>query len=107
MLVLTETQNAWRFKARLQPRSSRNAVVGLHGDALKIKIKAPPVEGAANRMCIRHLAECLDVPRSAVEIVSGRSSRIKTVQVRCDSPADRSSLKQAILALSRRGRTDG
>jgi len=69
------------FKVYIQPRSSKNMIVGLHGDALKIKIKAPPVEGAANKMCIQYMAACLDVPKSCVEITSGHTGRTKQVRV--------------------------
>ena len=69
------------FKVRVQPRSSKNQIVGLHGDALKVKIKAPPVDGAANKMCIEYLAGCLDVPKTCVEIRSGQSGRTKQVRI--------------------------
>ena len=69
------------FKVYVQPRSSQNQVVGCHGDALKVKIKAPPVEGAANKMCIQYMAECLDLPKSCVEIKSGQSGRNKQIRV--------------------------
>ena len=63
------------------PRSSRNEIVGIHSDALRIRIKAPPVEGAANAALVAFLAKTLGVPRSQVEILSGHSSRRKTVLV--------------------------
>jgi uncharacterized protein (TIGR00251 family) len=63
----------------VQPRSSRNRIVGLHGNALKIAIQAPPVDDAANRMCIQFLSDCLDVPRSSIEIIAGHTSRTKRV----------------------------
>ena len=69
------------FRVYVQPRSSINRIVGLHGDALKIKIKAPPVDGAANKMCTRYLADCLNLPKSLVEIRSGKSGRMKQVRV--------------------------
>ena len=69
------------FKVHIQPRSSRNQIIGLQGDALKVKIKAPPVDGAANKMCIQYMADCLDVPKSCVEIISGQTGRIKQVHV--------------------------
>ena len=69
------------FKVYVQPRSSKNQIKGLHGDTLKVKIKAPPVEGAANKMCIQYLAACLDLPKSCVEIKSGQSGRTKQVRV--------------------------
>lgn len=63
------------------PRSSRNEIVGIHGDALRVRVKAPPVEGAANAALVAFLAKTLGVPRSQVEILSGHSSRRKTVLV--------------------------
>lgn len=71
-----------KFKVFVQPRSSKNMIAGLHGDALKIKLTAPPVDGAANNMCIKYLAKCLNVPRSSMEIISGHTSRTKMVLLR-------------------------
>jgi len=88
MLKIDEDRTGLKFTVYVQPRSSRNQVVGLHGDALKVKIKAPPVEGAANKMCIAVLAKVLNVPKSAIEIVSGQTSRTKYVQVRSNKDGD-------------------
>jgi uncharacterized protein (TIGR00251 family) len=66
----------------VQPRSSKNMLAGRHGDALKIKLTAPPVEGAANKMCITFLARCLGLPKSSLEIVSGHAGRTKLILVR-------------------------
>ncbi|HEV2291874.1 MAG TPA: DUF167 family protein [Gemmatimonadales bacterium] len=65
----------------IQPRASRTEVVGLHGDAIKVRLAAPPVDGAANEELVRSLAEALDVPRGAVTLVAGASGRRKQVQV--------------------------
>jgi hypothetical protein len=70
------------IKIYVQPRSSRNRIIGLHGDALKIAIQAPPVDDAANRMCIEFLSKCLNLPRSVFEILSGRTSRTKQILLR-------------------------
>ena len=59
-------------------------MVGYHGDALKIKLTAPPVDGAANKMCIQYLAQCFDVPKKSLEIISGRTSRTKKILLRTD-----------------------
>ena len=88
MLKIDENNSGLKFNIYVQPRSSRNQVVGLHGDALKVKIKAPPVEGAANKMCITVLAKVLNLPKSAIEIVSGQASRTKRVQVRGEKDRD-------------------
>lgn len=72
------------FKVFVQPKSSKNAVVGLHDDALKIKLTAPPVDNAANAMCIKFLAKALSVSKSSVEIIAGHTSRNKQVLLKAD-----------------------
>lgn len=69
------------FRVQLQPRASANRVLGLHGDAVKISLTAPPVEGAANKMCREFLARLLGLPKSQVEQVGGLKSRLKTFAV--------------------------
>lgn len=69
------------FAVRIQPRVSRNEVVGVLGDEIKIRITAPPVDGAANEALCAFLGHLLGVPVRAVEIVSGRSGRRKVVRV--------------------------
>ncbi|MGH7674010.1 MAG: DUF167 domain-containing protein [Gemmatimonadales bacterium] len=66
----------------LIPRARQTAVAGLHGDAIKIRVAARPVDGAANAELLRFLAARLGLPRSAVTIVSGAARRRKTVDVR-------------------------
>jgi len=66
---------------RVQPRASRNAVVGWTGDTLNIRLMAPPVEGAANAACLEFLADLLDLPQSQLEILRGERSRTKVVQI--------------------------
>ena len=70
-----------RFAVRVQPRASRSEIVGLHGDALKIRLAAPPVDGAGNEALVELVASALGVAKRAVRIVSGASSRSKTVEV--------------------------
>jgi uncharacterized protein (TIGR00251 family) len=65
----------------LNPRASRDAIDGLYGDALKIKIKAPPVDGKANAYLLAYLAKALEVPRSSVTLEHGETSREKTIRV--------------------------
>ena len=79
MFAVTEKHEGLVFKIFVQPKASKNTIVGLHDDALKIKLTAPPVEGAANRMCLKFLAKCLMVPPGSLEIISGRSSRTKRI----------------------------
>lgn len=80
-LAAQERNGAVRFELRVQPRASRNEVAGLHGNALKVRVHAPPVEGAANDAVIALLADRLGVPRSAVRVVSGALGRTKLVEV--------------------------
>ncbi|HLW81831.1 MAG TPA: DUF167 domain-containing protein [Candidatus Acidoferrales bacterium] len=69
------------FQVRVQPRSSRNAIGGEFQGALKIRMTAAPVDDRANEALCRFLAECLNVPPSAVKILSGWKSRTKRVEV--------------------------
>ncbi|HEY7874372.1 MAG TPA: DUF167 domain-containing protein [Actinomycetota bacterium] len=67
--------------AFVQPRSAKNAAVGVHGRAIKLKVTAPPVDGKANEAVERLIARWVGVPRSAVQVVGGRSSRYKQIRV--------------------------
>jgi uncharacterized protein (TIGR00251 family) len=69
------------IRVYVAPRSSASKVVGEHNGALKVALTAPPVEGAANKALVDLLAKLLGVPKGAVSIVSGESSRYKTVRV--------------------------
>ncbi len=79
---IQETREGVILKVTVQPRGSRNEIAGLQGDALKIKLTAPPVEGAANKLCVEFLAKALKVRKSDVEIIHGQKSRSKKVLVR-------------------------
>jgi len=70
------------------PRARTTDVAGRHGDTLKIRIAAPPVDGAANEELVRFLAERLAVPRSAVTIAAGLTGRRKTVKISGVETAD-------------------
>lgn len=65
----------------VQPRASRNAVAGIHGDALKLQLTAPPLEGAANDACLRFLATLLGCSRSRLSIVKGAKARQKRIRI--------------------------
>jgi len=69
------------FQVKVHPRARKNAITGVVGDALKVALTAPPVEGKANEACIKFLAEFLQVPRSSVTIAAGESSRQKLIRV--------------------------
>jgi uncharacterized protein (TIGR00251 family) len=72
---------AVRLTVRVQPRASRAAIGGKHGGAWRVRVQAPPVEGAANDAVCTLLAETLGVPRRAVRVVSGVASRTKIIEV--------------------------
>lgn len=76
------TDDAATFAVKVVPRASRNQIVGREGDAIKIRLNAPPVEGKANEALAKFLAETLGVRRAQIEIVSGHASRHKIVRVR-------------------------
>ena len=87
---MQERGGAVRFAVRVQPRNARSAVVGVHAGALKVKLNAAPVDGAANEELLTLLAEWLDVPVRAVTIVSGANARAKFVEVDGSDAAIRS-----------------
>ncbi len=78
-LSVTEREGGCTFGVRVVPRSRRDEVVGLHGDALKIRLAAPPERGKANRALREFLAKRLGVSPSAIEILSGHTSRQKRI----------------------------
>ena len=80
MLEYTERNGALTFGVRVVPRASKTAVVGEHNGALKVRVAAPPVEGAANEELTRFLARCLGVPARSVEIVAGHASTLKLLR---------------------------
>jgi uncharacterized protein (TIGR00251 family) len=97
-LAIQEKPEGLVFRIRVQPRSSKNRIMGMHGDALKINLTAPPVDNAANKACCKFLAGLLSVAKSSVTIVSGQTGRNKKVLVHCQGPGDqRRYLKKMIL----------
>jgi len=78
---LRESPEGVVLTLKVIPRSSVNAVAGPQADALKLKVTAPPVDSAANAEVVRFLAEVLEVPRGAVQLLRGATSRHKQVRV--------------------------
>lgn len=74
-------QTSITFTVQVQPKSSRDEVAGVHGGRLKVRIAAPPVEGKANERLTEVIAKAFGVSKSSVEIMKGRSSRVKTVRI--------------------------
>ena len=82
------THDGVRIRFRVQPRASRTELAGLHGTEIRVRLRAPPVDGAANDALIRFVAERLAVPRARVAIVAGAASRSKVVSVEGVGVAD-------------------
>lgn len=81
MLELRENEAGIFVKVKVQPRASKNELKGVHGDALKVRLTSPPVDGAANLACQNFFAKLLDIPRSQVKIAAGLTSRNKTLLI--------------------------
>ena len=81
MLTVRAVDGGVEFRVRAQPKASRNEVVGLHGDALKVAVTAAPTGGKANRAIERALAKAFGVRPSAVDVVAGQTSRDKTARI--------------------------
>ncbi len=85
---ITNSEGGAAFAVHVIPRASKNEISGRHGDAVRIRLTAPPVEGAANAALIDFLARKLDVPKRDLEIISGNTSRDKLVCVLGLTPAE-------------------
>ena len=81
MTSIRDTPGGATFQVKIQPRAKKSAIAGEVGEALKLTLTAPPIEGRANQACITFLAELLNVPRSSVTIAAGQSSRNKVIRV--------------------------
>ena len=88
MIPIRDTPHGATFSVKVHPRAKKDAITGEIGEALKLALTAPPVEGKANEACIRFIAEFLKVPRSSVTIAAGESSRQKVIRVAGVSAAE-------------------
>ena len=80
--TVSDTAQGAQFLLRVQPRASRNGFAGVMGDAIKLAITAPPVDGKANQAVVEFLAELFDVGKSSIVIVSGETGRNKRIAIR-------------------------
>lgn len=78
---ITRSNGGVRFAVRVQPKASRSEVAGTHGEAIKVRLTAPPVDDAANEMLVTLLAKYFAVAARSVRIISGAHSRSKIVEV--------------------------
>jgi uncharacterized protein (TIGR00251 family) len=81
MFEIREIADGVSFAIRVHPRAKKNAIAGEIGDALKVSLTAPPLDGRANDACIEFFAKLLKVPRASVSIASGQTSRNKVIRV--------------------------
>ena len=81
MIPIQQLGGSITFTVKIHPRAKQNAITGEVGDALKLSLTAPPVDGKANTACIEFFAKLLNVARSSVTIASGQSSRNKVIRV--------------------------
>jgi uncharacterized protein len=81
MIPLQESAKGISFAVKVHPRARKNAITGTVGDALKLALTAPPVEGKANQAVIEFFADLFQIPRSSVTIASGETSRNKVIRI--------------------------
>jgi uncharacterized protein (TIGR00251 family) len=81
VIPVQESSKGVSFAVKVQPRAKKNAITGNVGDALKLALTAPPVEGKANQAVIEFFADFFEIPRSSVSIASGETSRNKLIRV--------------------------
>jgi uncharacterized protein (TIGR00251 family) len=81
MFPIHDTAGGVSFAVKVHPRARKNAITGELGDAIKVSITAPPVDGKANEACTELFADLLKVPRSSVTIASGQNSPHKVIRV--------------------------
>lgn len=82
MIPIQETAAGATFAVKVHPRARQNAITGTVGDALKLSLTAPPVDGKANQAVVEFFADFFQIPRSSITIASGETSRLKTVRIR-------------------------
>ena len=81
MIPVQESAKGVSFAVKVHPRARKNAITGTVGDALKLALTAPPVEGKANHAVIEFFADLFQIPRSSVTIASGETSRNKVIRI--------------------------
>ncbi|NOY69574.1 MAG: YggU family protein [Deltaproteobacteria bacterium] len=99
MLYLKTGSDGVVFKVHIQPRASKNSVAGIFDDAVKIRLTAPPVDNAANRLCVKFLSKELKLPKKDIEIVSGHTGRNKQILIRSSENRPENTIKDMILSL--------
>lgn len=101
MITVRRHADSVTMRVRVHPKARRERISGVLGDALKLELTAPPIDGKANEACIRFLAEFLRVPRSSVTIAAGLTSRNKVVRIaRVDAGEVEDTIRAALARVS-------
>ncbi len=90
--LITESGDGIIIRLHLQPRASKTEICGIQGDELKVRVTSPPVDDAANRLCIEFFAKLFRLPKSSLNIISGQKSRHKRLHVSGATPRDAADL---------------
>jgi uncharacterized protein len=96
MVAVRDTPAGATFAVKVHPRARKNAVTGVLGDALKLAVTAPPVEGRANQAVIEFFADVFQIPRASVTIASGATNRNKVVRI---TGMSRVAVEQRLMAI--------
>ncbi len=106
--MVQEGKDSITIAVRVQPRSSKNEIIGMRSDKLKVKLTSPPVENAANQLCIKLFSKWLGVNKSKIRIISGLKNRNKKIKIDgiSKSEFDLFIKSQATKALSHKKRED-
>lgn len=91
-------QTCVRLQVQVMPNAKRTGIAGMHGDALKIRLQAQPIEGKANEALVRFVADALDLPKSAVSVSHGLTARRKLLEIAAPAMTAES-IREKLLAL--------
>ena len=97
-LLLRQTNSGCTLAVRVHPGARRNAITGIHDGALKVSLTTPPTDGRANAALIAFLAEALHIPRAAITLVTGATTRTKTLHLEALTPERLTAALTAALA---------
>jgi len=97
MLPIEKKPDGIVLNIYVQPKSSKNEISGIHNNALKIRITAPPSDNKANQMCLKFLAKQLNLPKSNLELISGKTSRNKQIFIPYTSPIKKNNRENQLI----------
>ncbi|MBN1547038.1 MAG: YggU family protein [Syntrophaceae bacterium] len=98
---MKETSHGMTFPIQVIPRSRKSEIVGILNDTLKVRLTAPPVDGKANEECVRFFSDLLNIPRNRISIISGQTSRKKTLLISGIGKEDLASMLSVVTPVNR------